>query len=205
VPVVAEFSSAIARNSELAALVNKGAEDLNALHVYELLCHINDDDCRLLGLNPEIARPELLMLKSLIVPPVCLRPSLARDAALGTTEDDLTVQLSSIIQFNELIARQLHLRGADNTAVQLIKLQEQWNHLQNIVTQYINSDMPGVSEKAFAQRQYRRSLCQRLKGKQAASAAICRASVSTSRAAPSFRPIRISACTRSAFRSKSPK
>jgi DNA-directed RNA polymerase beta' subunit len=165
-PIVAEFHSAMMRHSDLVPLVGKGAEDLNALHVYELLVRINDDDCVLLGLNPAISRPELLMLKSLIVPPVCLRPSLSRDPSSGTTEDDLTVQLSSIVQFNELISRQLQPSHLQPLAVQLIKVQEQWNHLQNIVTQYINSDMPGVSEKAFAQRQYRRSLCQRLKGKQ---------------------------------------
>jgi DNA-directed RNA polymerase beta' subunit len=164
--VVAEFHNAMVRHSDLVPLISKGAEDLNALHVYELLVRIDDDDCILLGLNPAISRPELLMLKSLIVPPVCLRPSLARDPSSGTTEDDLTVQLSSIVQFNELISRQLQPLHTTPLAVQLIKVQEQWNHLQNIVTQYINSDMPGVSEKAFAQRQYRRSLCQRLKGKQ---------------------------------------
>jgi DNA-directed RNA polymerase beta' subunit len=236
-PPFVEFSEAVANHSELSLLVHKAAEDLNPLHVHQLLSRIEDDDCLLLGLNPAKARPELLMLTSLIVPPVCLRPSLSRDPSSGTTEDDLTVQLSSIIHYNELIKKQLNLVHGATTrealiagatsggaatmaavaaaaassssssaaamaaaaaavssssstsllaapggglggagsadaaaaaakAPSLATVQGQWSHLQCIVAQYINSDMPGVSKATFSSTTYRRSLCQRLKGKQ---------------------------------------
>lgn len=38
-------------------------------------------DCELLGLDPEVGRPEEYIWQYIHVPPVCIRPSVAQEAA----------------------------------------------------------------------------------------------------------------------------
>ena len=102
-------------------LVAKAGDDLNPLRVLQLFEAMPDDDCALLGLAPEHARPENLIMTSILVPPVCLRPSIATDASMGTTEDDLTVQLSSIVQISNAIGLTIS-RGVATNA-----MAEDWN------------------------------------------------------------------------------
>lgn len=50
-----------------------------------------------MGLNPQWARPEWMMIKVLPIPPPHVRPSVSMDSStIG--EDDLTLILSSIIK-----------------------------------------------------------------------------------------------------------
>jgi DNA-directed RNA polymerase beta' subunit len=50
---------------------------------------ISDEDCFLLGLNPESTRPENLIITVLPVGPPSIRPSIQMDA-ISRSEDDLT-------------------------------------------------------------------------------------------------------------------
>jgi DNA-directed RNA polymerase beta' subunit len=47
-------------------------------------------------------RPEDLLITALLVPPVCIRPSVPMGPS-GTNEDDLTVKIGDIIQINHRI------------------------------------------------------------------------------------------------------
>jgi DNA-directed RNA polymerase II subunit RPB1 len=74
---------------------------LNAEMVYEILKKISDDDCRILGLDPDKTRPEDLIHKVMYVPPVQMRPSARGDFNGGmSNEDDLTHKLSDIVRHN---------------------------------------------------------------------------------------------------------
>ena len=46
-----------------------------------LIVVVMSQDCELLGLDPVNGRPERLILTRLLVPPVCIRPSVRMDAA----------------------------------------------------------------------------------------------------------------------------
>ena len=49
-------------------------------------------------------RPENLLFTHILVPPVCIRPSVHMDGG-GSNEDDLTVKLQSIIEHNMALKR----------------------------------------------------------------------------------------------------
>ncbi|CAG8530365.1 3760_t:CDS:10 [Cetraspora pellucida] len=150
------FVNAVESMPELKPHIHKAQEDLNAMKVLELFKKISDEDCELLGLDPQNARPELFIWQRVPVPPVAIRPSIAQDNA--STEDDLTVKLSEIVQTNTNIAAAL------SKGITISQLMEQWDYLQLTVAMYINSEMPGLGNMAGTKPS--RGLCQRLKGKQ---------------------------------------
>lgn len=152
--------------TDVAAEINRDIVDLvaNAKHedllpslVYDLFQKIPDQDCELLWMKSIVGRPEDLILKHLLVPPVTIRPSVARDIGGGSTEDDLTSQLQGIMDSNVSLKKSLVKGDATRTIV------EKWDKLQVDVAQYINGDSPGIRQPIGAKPI--RGLCQRLKGK----------------------------------------
>ncbi|CAK4179374.1 unnamed protein product [Aphanomyces euteiches] len=157
---VAQFAQAQAANNELTnGLLAKAQEDLSPVVVQELFERIPDQDCDLLWLNSYAGRPEKLVLNALLVPPVCIRPSVAMDAGSGSNEDDLTIKLQEIIQVN------FALRAALQKGATLKMVMEDWDFLQIQVAQFMNGDTPGLTKLQGAPKPIR-GLCQRLKGKQ---------------------------------------
>jgi DNA-directed RNA polymerase III subunit RPC1 len=133
-------------------------EDLLPTRALEIFTHISDDDCEVLWIDPLIGRPETLILQSILVPPVPIRPSVAMDVGGGSNEDDLTVKLQEIIDVN--VALELALMKGPQTRT----IMEEWDFLQVQVAQYINGEMPGLQRPIGSKPM--RGLCQRLKGKQ---------------------------------------
>ncbi|KAI9992892.1 hypothetical protein PInf_014830 [Phytophthora infestans] len=97
---VAQFAEAQANNPEIGAHLPKAQEDLSPLVVQQLFKEIPDQDCELLWVDADGGRPEKLLLNSVLVPPVCIRPSVAMDGGTGSNEDDITVKLQEIVQVN---------------------------------------------------------------------------------------------------------
>ncbi|KIY51353.1 beta and beta-prime subunits of DNA dependent RNA-polymerase [Fistulina hepatica ATCC 64428] len=151
------FSHAVAAQNDISMFLNKAAhEDLNPLKVLDLFRRISDEDCELLGLQPQFGRPKEFLWQYMSVPPVCIRPSVAQDGA--STEDDLTVKLTEIVFTNALIKQGIS-KGAPTP-----QFMEQWEFLQLSVAMYVNSELPGVPSQP-GQRPMR-GFVQRLKGKQ---------------------------------------
>ena len=50
-------------------------------------------------MNGRLARPENLIVTHVLVPPVCIRPSVPMDAG-AFNEDDITVKLQEIVSVN---------------------------------------------------------------------------------------------------------
>jgi DNA-directed RNA polymerase III subunit RPC1 len=122
-------------------------EDLLPTRVLELFLQVPDADCEVMWLDPLIGRPENLLLRNLLVPPVPIRPSVAMDVGGGSNEDDLTVKLQEIIDVN--IALKLALqKGAPHKTIL-----EEWDFLHMQVSQFINGEMPGLQRPAGASKQ----------------------------------------------------
>ncbi|KAJ0395349.1 hypothetical protein ATCC90586_007781 [Pythium insidiosum] len=156
---VAQFSEAQALNPEIGQHLPKAQEDLSPVVVQELFRQIPDQDCELLWVDPIAGRPEKLILNSVLVPPVCIRPSVAMDGGTGSNEDDITVKLQEIVQVN------FALRAALQKGASLKMVMEDWDFLQIQVAQLMNGDTPGLVKPPGAPKSIR-GLCQRLKGKQ---------------------------------------
>ena len=120
---------------------------------------IPDDDLRLLGMNPDKARPEWGILTVLPVPPVQTRPSITLETG-ERSEDDLTHKLVDILRINQ--------RLRDNIAAgapQLI-IEDLWDLLQYHVTTYFNNEVSGIPPARHRSGRPLKTLAQRLKGKE---------------------------------------
>lgn len=76
--------------------------------VLNLFKRIPAEDIPLLLMNPEAGKPSDLILTRLLVPPLCIRPSVVSDLKSGTNEDDLTMKLTEIIFLNDVIKKVSH-------------------------------------------------------------------------------------------------
>lgn len=95
-----QFDQAKMCNRELEGALSRAQDDLSPLVVQRLFKYISDEDCELLWMESTKGRPERLILNSIVVPPVCIRPSVPVDDGAGSNEDDITVKLQEIIQVN---------------------------------------------------------------------------------------------------------
>ena len=153
------FQTAVKYNKELESLVSKAQEDLNPLTVLELFRNIPCEDIPLLIMRSESSKPEDLILTRLIVPPLCIRPSVVTDLKTGTNEDDLTMKLTEIIFLNDVIQKHC-ITGAKSQMIM-----EDWDYLQLQCALYINSELSGIPFNMKPQKATR-GFVQRLKGKQ---------------------------------------
>eukprot|EP00731_Ephydatia_muelleri_P022715 Em0015g298a len=161
-PEVQEFrltlQEAAESNPEIAPYIDKAQETLNPLRVLYLFKAIPDQDLPLLGMAIDHGRPEELILTRILVPPLCIRPSVVSETQSGTTEDDITMKLTEIIFLNDVIQK----HRSQGAKVQMIM--ESWDFLQLQCALYINSEVSGVP-LSMASKKPTRGFVQRLKGK----------------------------------------
>jgi len=120
---------------------------------------VPDQELKLLGINPKVARPEWAVLTVLGVPPVTTRPSITLETG-ERSEDDLTHKLVDILRINQ--------RLRDNIAAgapQLI-IEDLWDLLQYHVTTYFNNEVSGIPPARHRSGRPLKTLAQRLKGKE---------------------------------------
>lgn len=132
---------------------------LTPKEVRERLEKIIDDDLPLLGINPEVARPEWMILTALPVPPVTVRPSITLESG-DRSEDDLTHKLVDILRINQRLQE-----NRDAGAPQLI-VEDLWELLQYHVTTYFDNQTSGVPPARHRSGRPLKTLAQRLKGKE---------------------------------------
>jgi DNA-directed RNA polymerase subunit A' len=119
---------------------------------------IPDEDLKLLGINPLVARPEWTILTVLPVPPVTMRPSIILENG-QRSEDDLTHKLVDIIRINQRFKE-----NQDAGAPQLI-IEDLWELLQYHVTTYQDNEVAGCPPARHRSGRPLKTLSQRLKGK----------------------------------------
>ena len=129
---------------------------LTANEVRERLEKISNEDSFVLGVNPEVARPEWLVLTVLPVPPVTVRPSITIQSG-ERSEDDLTHKLVDVLRINQRL-----LENMEAGAPQLI-VEDLWELLQYHVTTYFDNEAGGVPPARHRSGRPLITLMQRLK------------------------------------------
>jgi DNA-directed RNA polymerase subunit A' len=132
---------------------------LTPKEVRERLERIPDEDLRPLGINPEVARPEWMVLTALPVPPVTVRPSITLESG-DRSEDDLTHKLVDVLRINQRLRE-----NRDAGAPQLI-VEDLWELLQYHVTTYFDNQTSGIPPARHRSGRPLKTLVQRLKGKE---------------------------------------
>jgi len=129
------------------------------LAIRERLANIPDDDLRLLGYNPETARPEWFVLQVLPVAPVTVRPSIILETGIRS-EDDLTHKLVDIIRVNQ------RLKESKEAGTPPLIVQDLVDLLQYHVTTYFDNEVSGIPQAHHRSGRPLKTLSQRLKGKE---------------------------------------
>ncbi|KYH42397.1 MAG: DNA-directed RNA polymerase subunit A'/A'' [Candidatus Bathyarchaeota archaeon B26-1] len=136
-----------------------GAQRLTANMIRERFERIPDDDLRLIGFDPEHARPEWMILQVLPVPPVYVRPSITLESGIRS-EDDLTHKLVDITRINQRLKENIEA-GAPTLIIQDLS-----ELLQYHVTTYFNNEASGIPPARHRSGRALKTLSQRLKGKE---------------------------------------
>jgi len=134
-------------------------DKLTPSDIREWLEKISDDDMRLLGWDPEVARIEWTVLTVLPVAPVTVRPSITLESGIRS-EDDLTHKLVDIIRINQRLRENI-----DAGAPHLI-VEDLWELLQYHVTTYLDNEVAGIPPARHRSGRILKTLTQRLKGKE---------------------------------------
>ncbi|KAK5671035.1 DNA-directed RNA polymerase II core subunit rpo21 [Batrachochytrium dendrobatidis] len=124
-----------------------------------LLRSISDQDATDMGLSADWARPEWMIITTLPVPPMPVRPSISMDGA-GRGEDDLTHKLMDIIKANISLKRH-ETEGAPAHIVNEFE-----NLLQFHVATYMNNDIANLPQAMQKSGRPLKSIAARLKGKE---------------------------------------
>ncbi|MCU0798108.1 MAG: DNA-directed RNA polymerase subunit A' [Candidatus Thermoplasmatota archaeon] len=132
---------------------------LTPKEIRERLERIPGEQLPLLGINPEVARPEWMILTSLPVPPVTVRPSITLESG-DRSEDDLTHKLVDVLRINQRLQE-----NRDSGAPQLI-VEDLWELLQYHITTYFDNQTSGIPPARHRSGRPLKTLAQRLKGKE---------------------------------------
>ncbi|EFJ10314.1 hypothetical protein SELMODRAFT_128226 [Selaginella moellendorffii] len=134
-------------------------QQLTAERVLGILKRISDEECRILGLDPQFARPDWMILQVLPIPPPPVRPSVMMDSS-ARSEDDLTHQLAMIIRHNNNLKRQEQNGAPTHIINEFTQL------LQFHIATYFDNDLPGQPRATQRSGRPIKSICQRLKAKE---------------------------------------
>ncbi|MCK5626555.1 MAG: DNA-directed RNA polymerase subunit A' [Candidatus Bathyarchaeia archaeon] len=137
----------------------EGAPKIPPSAIRERLERIPDDDLRILGIDPKVARTEWMILQVLPVPPVTVRPSITLESGIRS-EDDLTHKLVDIIRINQKLGEALE------SGVPINIIQELHDLLQYHVTTYFDNEVSGLPPARHRSGRALKTICQRLKGKE---------------------------------------
>ena len=137
----------------------EGEIRLTPIEIRDRLEKVRNEDAELLGLDPEVARPEWMVAAVLPVPPLSVRPPITLETGLKS-EDDLTHALVEIIRQNERLKHYL------TTSAPETMVEDAWIALQHMIAAYIDNELPNVFVLQHRGGRPLKTLAQRLKGKE---------------------------------------
>ena len=132
---------------------------LSPIEVSARMEKVTDDDCMLLGVKPEHARPNWMILKVLAIPPVTIRPSITLESG-ERAEDDLTHKLTDIVRINQRLFENI------NAGAPEIIVEDLWDLLQYHVTTLFDNDVSQLPPARHRSGQALKTLSERIKSKE---------------------------------------
>ena len=132
---------------------------LSPIEVRARLERIQDLDLKVFGINPDIARPEWMVLTILPIPPVTVRPSITLESG-ERSEDDLTHKLTDIVRINQRLFENI------NAGAPEIIIEDLWDLLQYHVTTFFDNDVAQLPPARHRSGQPLKTLVGRIKSKE---------------------------------------
>lgn len=145
----AQLAYAASCNKEVDVFKDNALDFLDPVRIRALFRAIPPHEICVLGLAPGV-HPDDLLVQSMLIPPVCVRPSGPSNTGSGTREDDLTLQYNDVIGTSDMLA---------DGSLDPVKYAETWDLLQVRAAKLLDSALPGFPPhmrtgdgKSFAQR-----------------------------------------------------
>ena len=132
---------------------------LNSIEIRARLEKVPDNDLFVFGLNPEIARPEWLILTILPIPPVTMRPSITLESG-SRSEDDLTHKLGDIVRINQRLFENI------NAGAPELIIEDLWELLQYHVTTFFDNSVSQLPPARHRSGQPLKTIIERIKSKE---------------------------------------
>jgi DNA-directed RNA polymerase II subunit RPB1 len=151
------------QNQTISSKKKKNVEELPASRLYVIFKNMEDNDCRLIGLDPTKNRPESFIIKYFPIPPNNIRPTVRLETlSSGPSEDSLTSKLADIVKDNNKLRKQ-----KDKTLITGEESKYNQDYLQllqyDIATYFDNESVLPKSEQKGSKAH--KSVAERLKGK----------------------------------------
>lgn len=140
IKILAEYNNNNNDNDENTQIISKKIKDnISPSRIYAIFRNISDEDCIILGLNPNRSRPEDMIIEKFPIPPVHIRPSVKMDMLVsGSAEDTLNNKLADIIKANNALMR---FKDISNMTNEEVKYKNDFAHvLQYHVAAYFDND-----------------------------------------------------------------
>ncbi|MDD3052570.1 MAG: DNA-directed RNA polymerase subunit A', partial [Candidatus Cloacimonetes bacterium] len=137
----------------------EGDRRLSPIEIRSRLEKITNEDCKLFGLNPEVARPEWTVLTILPIPPVTMRPSITLESG-ERSEDDLTHKLGDIVRINQRLFENI------NAGAPEIIIEDLWDLLQYHVTTFFDNEIAQLPPARHRGGQPLKTISSRIKSKE---------------------------------------
>ena len=102
-PLTYLFDTYPLSDTELKPHTIKSTELLTPIRAFNILTKVQEEDAMLLWMNSSFGRPDSLIMWTVPVPPVPIRPSVPQEMGGGSTEDDITIKLQEIIEMNNAL------------------------------------------------------------------------------------------------------
>uniref|UniRef100_A0A1B0DNY2 DNA-directed RNA polymerase subunit n=1 Tax=Phlebotomus papatasi TaxID=29031 RepID=A0A1B0DNY2_PHLPP len=132
---------------------------VSAERVWEILKHITDEECFILGMDPKYARPDWMIVTVLPVPPLSVRPAVVMFGA-AKNQDDLTHKLADVIKANNELKKNESSGAAAHVIAENIKM------LQFHVATFVDNEIPGMPRAMQKSGKPLKAIKARLKGKE---------------------------------------
>lgn len=130
---------------------------------YDILKGVSNEDCMIMGFDPEKSRPEDMIIINFPVPPVQVRPSIRMEILSSSTlDDDLTHKLVDIIKNNENLKDS---RG-EGSLYKSAGVSDDFMLLQFHVATFFANDILGLPRSQQKNKKITKSMSERLKGKE---------------------------------------
>src|SRR3989344_144514 len=132
---------------------------LSPIEIRSRLEKIPDEDCKVFGINPEVARPEWIILTVMAIPPVTMRPSITLESG-ERSEDDLTHKLGDIVRINQRLVENI------NAGAPEIIIEDLWDLLQYHVTTFFDNSIAQLPPARHRSGQPLKTITERIKSKE---------------------------------------
>jgi len=144
---------------EKPSTIFENEKRLSPIEVRTRLEKMTDDDCCLFGINPDVARPEWLVLTVLPIPPNTMRPSITLESG-QRSEDDLTHKLGDIVRINQRLFENI------NAGAPEIIIEDLWDLLQYHITTFFDNNIAQLPPARHRNGQPLKTLTERIKSKE---------------------------------------